>query len=350
MTEPPQWVAPGPPGYAPAGDVRPGFVQPGFVQPGYSAPPPWRPPVVKPGIIPLRPLGLGEILDGAITYIRANPVATLALAAVVTTVEQLVRLPIALLLTGSLLTSPLTPGTTELNLSGLFGSLGVDGLISFVGSTILAGMLIVVLSQAVLGRRIGIGGAWAIARRRLLGLIGVSVLAALAGIGIGVVLLAPALIAGIVGGPPVLVVVLAVLGGLAALAGLVYLSVTWSLAGPVYVLEGGGVIAAFGRSRRLVAPQWGRVFGILLLAGVIASVIAGILAAPFSLGAVLTAGLATDPSATPVALVVVLTAIGTILASTLTGPFTAGATGLLYLDQRMRREGLDIALQRAVAP
>ena len=28
-------------------------------------------------------------------------------------------------------------------------------------------------------------------------------------------------------------------------------------------------------------------------------------------------------------------------------PFTAGVTALLYLDQRMRREGLDVSLYRA---
>jgi len=43
----------------------------------------------------------------------------------------------------------------------------------------------------------------------------------------------------------------------------------------------------------------------------------------------------------------VLVALGAVIASTLTTPFQAGVTGLLYFDQRMRREGLDITLQRA---
>ena len=42
----------------------------------------------KPGVIPLRPLGVGEILDGAISYIRANPGVTLGLSAVVITLTS----------------------------------------------------------------------------------------------------------------------------------------------------------------------------------------------------------------------------------------------------------------------
>jgi hypothetical protein len=44
----------------------------------------------------------------------------------------------------------------------------------------------------------------------------------------------------------------------------------------------------------------------------------------------------------------VISALGALIASTITTPFQAGVTGLLYFDQRMRREGLDITLQRAV--
>ena len=37
---------------------------------------------MRPGIIPLRPLGLGDILDGAIKLIRFNPKAVLGLSAI----------------------------------------------------------------------------------------------------------------------------------------------------------------------------------------------------------------------------------------------------------------------------
>ena len=43
-------------------------------------------PAPKPGIIPLRPIGVSEMLDGAFTAIRRNPRATLGLGAVIMTI------------------------------------------------------------------------------------------------------------------------------------------------------------------------------------------------------------------------------------------------------------------------
>ena len=45
----------------------------------------------------------------------------------------------------------------------------------------------------------------------------------------------------------------------------------------------------------------------------------------------------------------VLSAIGTGIASLVVAPFSAGVTALLYVDRRMRAEGLDVALQAAAA-
>jgi hypothetical protein len=53
----------------------------------------WQPP--KPGVIPLRPLGVGEILDGAISTIRANPRLMLGLSALVAVVTQVITVPIS---------------------------------------------------------------------------------------------------------------------------------------------------------------------------------------------------------------------------------------------------------------
>jgi hypothetical protein len=42
--------------------------------------------------------------------------------------------------------------------------------------------------------------------------------------------------------------------------------------------------------------------------------------------------------------------IGAIAAGTVTRPITAGVTVLLYVDMRMRKEGLDLALRSASGP
>ena len=88
-------------GYGPAARLRPAT--------GYGAPPGYGPPpgsqygppplvpgmvpgAVKPGIIPLRPLTLSDIFNGAVGYIRANPKATLGLTAMVVVIMQIISL------------------------------------------------------------------------------------------------------------------------------------------------------------------------------------------------------------------------------------------------------------------
>ncbi|HEX4392883.1 MAG TPA: hypothetical protein VH084_15290, partial [Mycobacterium sp.] len=108
---PPSYPAMGypPPGYpwhpAPGYPPQPGYGwQPHYAQqfgyppqPGYGVPPP---PQVRrawaPGIIPLRPLSLSDIYNGAAVYIRANARVTLGLTAVVVVITQLLTLAAAL--------------------------------------------------------------------------------------------------------------------------------------------------------------------------------------------------------------------------------------------------------------
>src|SRR6185437_13413729 len=71
----------------------PGY--PGYGQSGYgpSLPPVgggWAAPAPMPGGVPLRPLGVGEILSGAFTLIRRNPMATLGLAAIIETLSGII--------------------------------------------------------------------------------------------------------------------------------------------------------------------------------------------------------------------------------------------------------------------
>ena len=89
------------PGYPPPGYPPPGYrairrrairYPPGYPPPGYGAP---APPALKPGVIPLRPLTLTDILNGAVAYIRANPKATLGLTTVVVVVAQLLGADLA---------------------------------------------------------------------------------------------------------------------------------------------------------------------------------------------------------------------------------------------------------------
>jgi zinc transporter ZupT len=99
------------------------------------------------------------------------------------------------------------------------------------------------------------------------------------------------------------------------------------------MLEDAPIGRAFGRSRSLVTGAWWRVFGIQLLTGLIAVVVTLIVTLPFG-------GLTQSTSATYLA----LSTIGAIIAATITEPLAAGVTVLIYTDQRIRRERMDLEL------
>jgi hypothetical protein len=97
------------------------------------------------------------------------------------------------------------------------------------------------------------------------------------------------------------------------------------------------------RSFRLMRGNWWRVFGILLLVGFILGIVSDIINLPLHLLAdVLTKNALHPPSGA-----VIVGAAGNVLAAAITVPVTAGVLVLLYVDLRMRKEGLDLALQTA---
>jgi hypothetical protein len=308
------------------------------------------PPVPKPGVIPLRRLGMGEILDGAISYIRANPVVTLGLSAVVTTIAQLVQVPAAAVTLRSL-QAPVTglggnQVFSQMLRASSSGAAILGGVVSFIATTVLTGLLIVVLSRAVLGQRPSFGEVWTATRSRILGLLGLALLSGLAMGAVFVVAFAPMVVALVAGSSSVVAVLLGVAGFLVAACLTVWLWVSWSLAAPAYILEGVSVVGALRRSFRLVRSQWWRVFGILLLSFIITVVLAAILQTPFTIGGTVLAATLGAKGGTLLPTLVV-TAIGTIIANTIAQPFRAGVVGLLYFDQRIRREGLDLELAQA---
>jgi hypothetical protein len=143
------------------------------------------------------------------------------------------------------------------------------------------------------------------------------------------------------GAPPVIYAAIGVPGFLVAVVLSIWFSTMFSLVTPVVVLERERPGAALARSWRLVRRSFWRVFGILLLAGLIVAVASAILQLPFSFLSTLFGG------ATGFSAGTVIAVIGTIAAGTVTRPISAAVTVLLYVDMRMRKEGLDLALRTA---
>lgn len=342
---PPGYYGP-PPGFAPPPPGYPGYPPPGYPpQPGFGG---FTPPALKPGIIPLRPLTLSDVFNGAFAYVRANPKATLGLTAIVVVVAQLISLLLQVGPIAAVSSVDYAEQSTDMEIATVVGlalSTTLGALTTVLSAIVLSGLLTVVIGRAVFGADISIGDAWRRVRGRLLalfGIVGIEVLGAtlIIGLVIGII----AMVAYIIGG--VAAVVLGIPLGLAAIAALFYLGTILLFAPTLAVLERLPVMASIRRSIALVKKDFWRVLGIWLLGQLVAAIIAGAVSIPFSIGGQLFLG--TDPSASGTVLALVLLSIGSAIGQIVTAPFTAGVVVLLYADRRIRAEAFDLVLQTGV--
>ncbi|MER6943271.1 glycerophosphoryl diester phosphodiesterase membrane domain-containing protein [Nonomuraea sp. NPDC000554] len=365
---PPGWATEQPPPYgAPSASpwTAPGSHQQQIPYSPQQPPPPGygygygpHPPALRPGIIPLRPLGLGDILDGTIKLVRSNPKAVLGLSAIA---AVLAAVPVAVgqaLLVGRMgeaLTNPdYLPDDPTAAYGGALAQYGgtlVSYAVSFVVVTILTGVLTRILGRAVFGGSITAAEAWRLTKGRIPALFGVVGLMA-------VIMLVPLAVIALVFVALIMSGAGSGSGQAGALLGLglvfmllyigyaLYFRTRFALAAPVVVLEGRGPLDAMRRSWNLVTGDFWRVFGILLLTSLLVGLVATILQVPFTFMGTLF-GMLGGGTALSAVLAAVLIAIGGTLGAMITYPFEAGVSGLLYADRRMRSEAFDLVLQTA---
>ncbi|MEU1158117.1 glycerophosphoryl diester phosphodiesterase membrane domain-containing protein, partial [Streptomyces sp. NPDC005918] len=314
------------------------------------------PPAAKPGVIPLRPLGVGEILDGAVSTMRAHWRTVLGISLTVAVVTEI----IVVLLQGLVLNEAIdtdtlndrsaTPGELTRAMGDNLLSSGVVLAVTLLGTIVATALLTMVTSRAVLGKSVTAAEAWRDARPQLAKLFGLTLLIPLIGAAIVIVGILPGLLIALAG-PSDAGAALAVLGGLAAGVAALWVVVRLSLSSPALMLEKQSIKKSLTRSAKLVRGSWWRVFGIQLLAAIIANVIASIIVIPFTFiaGAVSGEGVTgfLDNTGELGWTFLIISGVGSIIGSMLTFPITAGVTVLLYVDQRIRREGLDLELARA---
>jgi hypothetical protein len=298
--------------------------------------------------VPLRPLAVGELLDGAVKVVRRYPRPTLGMSALVAVVTTVLNLLAVLAEDTSSFVDDVNRTGSEDSFSTGFGAggsglAGIPGaVVGLLGGLVLAGFLVAVVGKAVLGQPTSFAETWQQVRPRIWALIGLALL-------VGLICTGPMVVAVVVAvllafASPVTLVIGIPLAGAAVAFG-VYAYGRLSLSSAVLVLEKAGIRESMRRSGVLVKGSWWRVFGILLLVQVIASVVTGVLTVPFLLLAGINA--AVNPEAGSFTLLLVVTQIGGGLATFLVAPFSAGARSLLYVDRRMRAEGLDLTLQAA---
>lgn len=324
---PPTFGPPGgygpPPGYY-QGQYGPGYYGPPAYPGGGYYPPQYAPPYYqapRPGCVPLRPLGLGDILDGAFRVIRRNPKTTLGLSAVVAVIEAVIGAVSLFVAVRALNHVDFRFGAT--GGTSTFSANPLQLLTTFLDvltGAVLTGMLTLVVTQDVLGRRLTIGETWRQVRPRMWTLLGLSLATT----------------------------ILEVLGLLVCIAPGVWLWGIWAVAMPACMVERLGVGASMGRSKALVDRTFWRVWGIRALGVLITRFISFLILLPFLIIGFAAFFDTLDDTGSVVWLVVFF-GVGSLIGRTFVAPVQAGIDALLYVDLRMRKEGLDLALQQAVA-
>lgn len=316
-------------------------------------------PPPKPGLIPLAPMTLGAILGASFRVLRRNPRPVVGVSALIHAVIAVATIFVTVFFTASSLVTALqdltSGGTPSPGLIGnIFGAdfaeFGVAGL-GFVGSIFLQGIISLEVARGTVGERLPLRALLGRARGRILVLFGWSL--AIVGaviVTIGILAFVIAILAVSAGGAgagfAVLILVLGFFGGAVITA---WLATKLSLVPSALIIERMTLRRAMRRSWSLVKGFFWRTFGIQLLVGVMLAVASQIILAPVTLVSELFIFSAnpTDPTqAISAALVpmAVVSSLVSALVGTVTAIVTSSTSALIYIDLRIRKEGLDLRL------
>lgn len=322
--------------------------------------------VYKPGIIPLRPLSIGDIYQGAFAAIKTNARTMFGFTAALLGVVLVISIGINYAIINLVLPNYLSPSSPYAavftSLSGSFSQLG-GSLLQVLATVLLSGLIVVAVSRSVLGRVASSKEVWERTKSKFLPLIGLNIITSIISglmmiIGIVVFFVLLASVASTaktdreflqdLGVSLVGLLILMVISALVSS----YLSIKFSVASPAMVLENLGVFAAIGRSWSLTSGNFWRLFGINILTAIITSMVAGIFVGiADALGAIFIVVGSSSPEDVIASLntTYILIMVMSTIAQLLILPFTSSVNALLYIDLRMRKEGLDVELRNAVA-
>jgi len=345
----------------------PGWQQPGWQQ-GYPPPghqPGWTPPP-KPGLIPLRPLTLGPLLAAPFQALRRNPRITVGAALLLQGIPQIV---VSVLIAGgiALLVSRVVSGEAQDRpalQAGLIGGGIVLGVLSLVITTVfsalLQGVIVGEVARETLGEKLTFGAVWRLVRGRLGALIGWTLLYALAWLVAIALVTAVAFALGSLGGAAGIIgaVLVGLVGGIGLIVLAFWVNTKVAMVPSAIVLERLPLTSAVARSWRLTTGYFWRTLGIILLVGVIVYAITQTVSIPFGLiggmlGGIFAPTAASSPDPLTSVLVTqfsvnVLASIVTAIVGAIGSVIQTAAVALLYIDLRMRKEGLDLELVRFV--
>ncbi|WP_167047144.1 glycerophosphoryl diester phosphodiesterase membrane domain-containing protein [Salinibacterium sp. ZJ454] len=330
-----------------------------FGAPALTGAPGWTPPP-KPGLIPLRPLSLGTILGASFQVLRRNPKPTFGMSLLMQGIVMAVTLVVLGVVTAIAISRAdmATGQDVDTVTAGATAAILLSAIIPFVLSLIAAGMMqgIIVLEvgRATLGEKLRFRGLWRLAKGRIGALVGwillltLAVVIAMAIVALLVFFVGQLGDAGFAGA-----VAISLIGTLGLVVLGAWLSTKLAMVPSALMIERLSLRDAMARSWSLTNGYFWRTLGILLLVNVILSVAGQIVSAPLSIVFSLAIPLLTiggDPTTAIIAAVVtyVLLIAVTLVITAITLVVSAATTGLLYLDLRIRKEGLDLELTRFV--
>jgi hypothetical protein len=294
-------------------------------QPAWSGGPAWGSPgyqtplslpkagSARTGPLPLHPMTLSDVLDGAFRLLRANLATIVLVTAVFFVPLELLSAFLARDLFGgqSVLRVLQDPLLTEQQLGGGLSGFQLGGtigawLLGLLITPFVGGAITQVVAASYLGRQLGAGEAIRTTGRRLWALLGASILVHLVELPAFVLCVLPALVA------------------------MTFLICTT----PAVMIERLGPVRSMRRSFALVRPRFWPVLGIAVVSGLLAIFLTSVLGTPFTLLGQFV-GLRWG---------FILVAIGGIVGRLLASPFVSIVATLVYFDARIRHEGFDLQM------
>lgn len=264
----------------------------------------------RTGPLPLHPMSVGDVLDGAFKLLKANArTIVLVVAAVVVPVQLISAFVVRDQVSVGLLGILQDPTLVDPESSAGFGTTATSLLTAALGlltGPFIAGAVSRVVAASYLGSHLGPAAALRATARRFGALLAATILVFLV---------------------QALGFVLCIVPGLLAFA--LYTAVT-----PAVMIEEIGPIQAMKRSWRLMRPRMWPVLGVAVLARMIAGLLGNLVGGIPSVVAVLLGG----------SFAWLFIAVGSTLSSLVTAPIVAIVSTLLYFDGRIRHEGFDLQI------
>lgn len=319
-------------------------------------------PAPKKGIIPLHPMTFGMLLGKSFAALRHNPKVLFGFAVLVQLAVLLVGAVVLGLVFFSLFSrlqtvSPSSPDFGPI-LAGTIAGIGVAtfvfGLVSVAFASIVQGLVAADIASAVIGEKPRLGVLWRRMAPAFWRLVAFSLLAVAAVVAVFLVVFAVGMGVAASGADPaatgITIAVIVVVLAIASIPLTIWLSTKLLLVPSVLVLERAPFKDAFVRSWRLTRGRFWVAFGVVFVIGIIMGTAANVVSTPLSLLGFMIEGVISptgDPEVSGIIgfLVILLLAEVLVLiiqSISLVVQSTAGT--LIYLDSRMRYEGLDQTL------